>query len=96
RKHRRYLALLERFACSRSHASELENLEEEQLKEILAESLQELPTEDRDLINAKYLQGVAVKDLSVLTGVSDKAIESRLLRIRRQLRERLLKKLRKA
>jgi hypothetical protein len=35
-----------------------------------------------------------VKALSAQTGLTDRAVESRLLRLRRRLRERLLQKLR--
>lgn len=95
RKRRRYLALLQRFAWFRNNAAEGESREEDRLSEVLVESLEELPAEDRNLIDAKYLQGVAVKELSLRIGVSDKAVESRLLRLRRHLRERILKKLQK-
>jgi RNA polymerase sigma-70 factor (ECF subfamily) len=95
RKRRRYLTLLQRFAWFRNAPAEQESREEDRLSEILVESLEELSAEDRNLIDAKYLQGVGVKELSVRIGVSDKAVESRLLRLRRHLRERILKKLQK-
>jgi hypothetical protein len=38
---------------------------------------------DRDLIEAKYFQGVTVRDLAGELGVTEKALESRLLRLRR-------------
>jgi RNA polymerase sigma factor (sigma-70 family) len=57
------------------------------------ETLDELPPEDRRLVEGKYIEGAAVKELSSQTGLTDKAVESRLLRLRRHLRERLLKKL---
>jgi RNA polymerase sigma-70 factor (ECF subfamily) len=94
RKRRRYFALLENFAlCWRNGAESSRAAEESRLTAILAEGLEELPTEDRRLIEGKYLEGAAVKELSELTGLTDKAVESRLLRARRQLREILLKKL---
>jgi len=61
---------------------------------LLEESLGELPPEDRVLLENKYLEGDTVRDLSAVAGVSEKAMESRLLRLRRQLRERILAKLR--
>jgi RNA polymerase sigma-70 factor, ECF subfamily len=94
RKRRRYLALLEKFARGRPGAEAVNGSENDDWRAILAESLEELPPEDRRLMREKYLDGLAVKELSARAGLSDKAVESRLLRLRRQLRERLLKKLR--
>jgi RNA polymerase sigma-70 factor, ECF subfamily len=94
RKRRSYFTLLERLTlrepkvepdASESAASRLNTL--------LNESLNELLPEERSLIEGKYLDGVATKDLSGSTGLTEKAVESRLLRLRRHLRERLLKKL---
>jgi RNA polymerase sigma-70 factor (ECF subfamily) len=94
RKRHRYLAVLERFAFWRNGAGDDGVHDESRLEEMLTESIAELPPDDRRLIEAKYLEGAAVKDLSAATGLTDRAIESRLLRLRRQLREMLLKKLR--
>jgi DNA-directed RNA polymerase specialized sigma24 family protein len=46
------------------------------------------------LIEGKYLDGQTVKELSALTGLTDKAVESRLGRLRRRVRELMLRKLR--
>jgi RNA polymerase sigma factor (sigma-70 family) len=98
RKRRRYFALLERFALrwsQNTHESGVgDNDSLRSLRSILAESLEELPAVDRQLIEGKYLEGEAVKDLSARTGLTDRAVESRLRRLRLHLRERLLKKLR--
>jgi len=94
RKRRRYFTLLQNFALRRRDGAEpWQAPEESRLTAILAESLGELTPEDRRLIEGKYLEGAAVKELSELAGLTDKAVESRLLRARRQLREILLKKL---
>ena len=61
---------------------------------LLEESLDELEPADRLLIENKYLAGETVRELSMLAGLSDKAVESRLLRLRRHLRERIMEKLR--
>jgi RNA polymerase sigma-70 factor, ECF subfamily len=95
RKRRRYLVVLERFAFFWRNGEGDPGLHEEnRLQAMLAESLAELPPDDRRLIEGKYLEGAAVKELSAATGLTDRAVESRLLRLRRQLREMLLKKLR--
>jgi DNA-directed RNA polymerase specialized sigma24 family protein len=50
--------------------------------------------QDRRLLEGKYLDGETVKELAAHTGLTDKAIESRLGRLRRRLRELIIKKLR--
>ena len=94
RKDRRYLALLQNFAIVFARTSiERAGGEEHQLALCLEESLRELPSADRHLLENKYLSGETVRELSTLAGTSEKALESRLLRLRRQLRARILEKL---
>ncbi len=92
RKRFRYFVLLERFALDRN-GDDHPAADENTLRSLLVESMEELPADDRHLIEAKYLQGVAVKTIAPEMGLSDKAVESRLVRLRHQLRECLLKKL---
>lgn len=96
RKRRRYLELLERFAL---HGATQPDppfpSEDNTLEAALEEALAELEPPDRRLIEAKYLEGVTVRELAAQTGLTDKAVESRLLRLRQTLRERILKKLRR-
>jgi RNA polymerase sigma-70 factor, ECF subfamily len=92
RSRRRYVSLLERF--TRSSQPEAPPVgRDDALAEALEESVGELEPADRILIEGKYLEGQTVKELSAREGVSEKAVESRLLRLRRQLREGILKKL---
>jgi RNA polymerase sigma-70 factor (ECF subfamily) len=94
RKQRRYFTLLEKLSLHRSAADEETNDgAESRLQAMLTESLNELLPDERSLVENKYLDGAATKELSLSTGLTEKAVESRLLRLRRQLRERLLKKL---
>jgi RNA polymerase sigma-70 factor (ECF subfamily) len=51
--------------------------------------------EERRLIENKYVAGETVRELSTGAGLSEKALESRLLRLRRHLRARIMEKLRK-
>jgi RNA polymerase sigma-70 factor (ECF subfamily) len=94
RRESRYRVLLEKFF---SHAQTDETLprdgEKTKLNSLLAETLAELAPDERRLVEGKYLDGAAVKELSADTGLTEKAVESRLLRLRRDLRGRLLKKL---
>ncbi len=95
RKQQRYVRLLQAFALRRQFEKEDQTgNEENQLHGLLEESLGELELQDRQLIEGKYLGDATVKELSAKAGLTDRAVESRLLRLRRGLRERLLKKLR--
>jgi RNA polymerase sigma-70 factor (ECF subfamily) len=84
RKQHRYAVLLQRFALHwRDFAAEPSPGESNQLSIILEESLKELDANDRHLIEGKYLEGASVKELSANTSLTEKAVESRLLRLRR-------------
>jgi len=94
RKHRRYFNLLQNFAWRwQNHAHEQIAAEDNRLSLLLQESLEELDPQDRRLLEGKYLNGETVKELSAQTGLTDKAVESRLGRLRRHVRELILKKL---
>jgi RNA polymerase sigma-70 factor (ECF subfamily) len=92
RKHRRYFALLGKFAL-RQPPAETDGGSAD-LTALLDESLGELTPEERQLVEAKYLSGETVADLAARSGLSEKALDSRLLRLRRLLAEKLLRKLR--
>jgi len=94
RKNRRYLNLLQNFALRWRQPPTGEAHDESDLRPLLEESLAEMESPDRRLIEGKYLDGSSVRELSGATGLTAKAVESRLLRLRRELRETLLKKLR--
>ena len=95
RKRHRYLGLLQKFALySQNSAEPSSSSNHPPLGELLEESLEELPILDRNIIEAKYLQGATVRELATDTGLTEKAVESRLLRLRHQVRELILKKLR--
>ncbi len=94
RKRRRYLSLLRDFAAGRREPASDDSVEEERLGALLEESLGELDPEDRRMIEDKYIEGMTIRELSGRAGLTERAVESRLLRLRRGLRERMLKKLR--
>ncbi|MDB6039042.1 MAG: hypothetical protein JWM99_2883 [Verrucomicrobiales bacterium] len=95
RKEQRYLAVLKRFAFGLNGGTAQDfGDDEERLRLIVEESLAELDPRDRCLIQGKYLEDETVNELSGKTGLTERAVESRLLRLRRELRERMLKKLR--
>jgi RNA polymerase sigma-70 factor (ECF subfamily) len=97
RQHRRYFALLQNFALGRGRAArETDGGEESRLGAALEECLEELAPEERQLMENKYVGGETVRELSTAAGLSEKAVESRLLRLRRHLRARIVEKLRKS
>ena len=94
RKQRRYTALLEAFAfCFIRSAQEDRSGEGDRLSIALEECLAELPESERRLLEAKYIEGCSVKELGSETGLTLKAVESRLDRLRRAVRQSILKKI---
>jgi RNA polymerase sigma-70 factor (ECF subfamily) len=93
RKQRRYAFLLERFTRSSQNEGPSTG-PEDSLASALVESFGELASDERLLIQGKYMDGASVKELAVQSGLTVKAVESRLLRLRQQLRQRTLKKFR--
>jgi RNA polymerase sigma factor (sigma-70 family) len=97
RKRRRYIRLLADYARSLlglNSAGPPALEPDEPLREALTRGVAELDSSDRRLIEGKYLRGASVRDLARDTGLTEKAVESRLLRARRQLRATLFRRLR--
>jgi RNA polymerase sigma-70 factor, ECF subfamily len=96
RKQQRYWRLLANYARSflapRATPFE-ERVEEAYWEELVVRGLDELKPEDRALIEGKYFRHASVRELAIETGMTEKAVESRLLRARRVLRESFLQKL---
>jgi RNA polymerase sigma-70 factor (ECF subfamily) len=85
RKQGRYLAFLEKLWLRR-------NIEENPpAASRMTDSIELLPPEDQELLRKKYLDGLSVKELAVTTGRTEKAIESRLSRIRQRIKDNLRK-----
>lgn len=82
RSGRRRLALLEKF----QHREDLKHTHQSHDTEALAEALEDLPPADRDLLTRHYLHGWSQGELATENGVSPKAIESKLGRLRGRLR----------
>ncbi len=96
RKHRRYLAFLERFTRHQLVAGPgLESaVADARLLAALERSLAGLPEEERRLLESKYFAHRPVRDIAADLQTSEKAIESRLVRIRRKLKDALMEQLR--
>ena len=93
RKDRRYSGLLHKYLQGIREEAGAGAAEE--WRDHLETALLELGPEDRSLLQDKYLHGASMAELAAGTGLTAKAVESRLLRLRRDLAERILVKLRK-
>jgi len=96
RKQRRYLARLKEFALGfhRPALAEVAEPAPDDLRGLLQEILSDLSPSDRELIEGKYFRGETVAELAVQNDATEKAIESRLARLRQQLGAQVQRKLR--
>ena len=96
RKQQRYCRLLARYThfwASLGSKGPRDTEIDRQTRALLNESLTDLSSLDRKLVEGKYFHGSSVMELANNERMTEKAVESRLVRARRQLRETLLKKL---
>ncbi len=94
RKHRRQRSLLERLFFREPTPDPLPGDDAEaRLWKLTEAALQSLPPADRELIRRKYFAGESVRDIAAETGTTEKAVESRLVRLRRHLKATLLTRL---
>ena len=84
RKRSRYSAALDRFAGEDASAAE------SHLLDCLRQSVSMLPKEDFALIERKYFEEQSVAQIASTMDTTEKAIESRLGRIRQQLKKQTL------
>lgn len=91
RKRRRYFAFLDRFTQHTDIHHTADNGEaDEHLRALLQRSLGSLPADERQLVESKYLAERSVREIARELQTSEKAVESRLVRIRRKLKDALL------
>ena len=95
RKRRRYFAFLDRFT---RHASvENDGVSdagiEDRLKKLLENQVAALPPGERELIGQKYFARRAVRDIADDLQTTEKAVESKLSRVRKKLKEAVLAEL---
>jgi RNA polymerase sigma-70 factor (ECF subfamily) len=95
RKQTRYRNLLARFfeKLPPDLAPSGDSQSEDLMNSALEAALVAIGEEDRGLIEAKYFEGASVRELSRARQVTEKSVESRLLRIRRRLRDEMNKQL---
>jgi RNA polymerase sigma factor (sigma-70 family) len=90
RKRSRYRAFLERFTGFAQVESESARLEDGQadarLLAALEHSVRRLPPDERDLVERKYFGRESVRAIAAALQISEKAVESRLTRVRLKLK----------
>lgn len=93
RKRTRHRTLLDRFFGQRRtpQAEHVSTTDSPTLLNRLEARLPELSPSNADLIRRKYFLGETSREIAVHLNTTEKAIESRLVRIRRRLRESILK-----
>jgi RNA polymerase sigma-70 factor (ECF subfamily) len=97
RKRRRYLAFLDRFTWhTRAQQTAPDDPDADaKLVTLLEASLGALPLDERRLLEAKYFAGHSVREVAEDLDVSEKAVESRLVRIRHKLKTAMLEGLKR-
>jgi RNA polymerase sigma factor (sigma-70 family) len=97
RKRRRYLAFLDRFTWhARTQQAVPDDPEADaKLVSLLEASLGGLPFDERRLVEAKYFARRSVREIAEDLNLSEEAVESRLVRIRRKLKETLVEGLKR-
>jgi RNA polymerase sigma-70 factor (ECF subfamily) len=95
RKRGRYRAFMDRFS-TQSHiehvAPDAAN-DEGRLDDALQRRLLDLPAEEQDLIRLKYADEMSVAGIAQRIDMTEKAVESWLVRVRRKLKQAVLKDL---
>jgi RNA polymerase sigma-70 factor (ECF subfamily) len=94
RKRRRYLAFLDRFSqhASTAHAAN-DDRADERLRQLLDRHITSLAADERQLVEAKYFAHRSVREIAAEMQLTEKAVESRLTRIRHKLKSTVLAEL---
>jgi RNA polymerase sigma-70 factor (ECF subfamily) len=92
RKRRRYFSFLEKFTrYQETDFATMNNGEaDEQLHAALESELTALPADERQLVEQKYLLHQSVREIADEQQTTEKAVESRLSRVRRKLKTAVL------
>lgn len=92
RKRRRYLAFLDRFTqhAHVEHAAQGDDQPDAKLLALLGRGVAGLPPDERALVERKYFMRQSVREIAAELQTSEKAIESRLVRIRRKIKDTML------
>jgi RNA polymerase sigma-70 factor (ECF subfamily) len=95
RKRRRYLAFLDRFMQHSTEQSIARNSDDadDRLRLLLENNLSFLPFDEQQLVEWKYLARRSVRDIADELQTTEKAVESKLSRVRRKLKDIVLAEL---
>lgn len=94
RKHRRYLAFLDRFSKhTAENASPNDSGGDERLRQLLERHIAALSDDERQLVEAKYFARRSVRQIAAEFQTTEKTIESRLTRVRQKLKHTVLAEL---
>ena len=94
RKRKRFLAILASLVqLQQVDVSPPDGDADARLWALLEDNLAALPSDDRELIERKYFAGESVKEIACATAATEKAVESRLGRVRRKLKDLILAQL---
>lgn len=96
KKHRRYFSFLSRFTRQADVEHEAQqNPDGDPLNTLLEQHVALLPPDEQKLIEEKYFEHRAVRDIARDLQTTEKAVESKLSRIRRKLKEAVLAEMKK-
>jgi RNA polymerase sigma-70 factor (ECF subfamily) len=84
----------QRFVPLEERLAQLDRDSPNQLSELLRDALTLLTSEERELLQAAYVDERPLRELADASDQTCKAVQSRLARLRRKLKEQLLKNLR--
>ena len=92
RKRRRYFSFLDRFTRHAVLESELrnDNPADERLRRLLAHQVALLPQNEQRLVEQKYSAHRSVREIADELQTTEKAVESRLSRVRKKLKDAVL------
>lgn len=95
RKRRRYFAVMEKFARhQKTGVVPMSNGEaDEQLHALLEKQLNALQDDERQLVEQKYLLRQSVREIAGEQQTTEKAVESKLSRVRRKLKDAVVAEL---
>ena len=93
RRSSRFHGFLTKFKTERTPPPPTPANPDSQLSALLESGLSPLPSDERELLTQKYIDGRSVRDIAAAHATTEKAIESRLSRTREKLRAIVLKNL---
>jgi RNA polymerase sigma-70 factor (ECF subfamily) len=95
RKRRRYVSLLDRFTrhAEIERGGRNDDHADDRLRILLVRQVAGLPADEQKLVEQKYFARRTVRDIAGESQTTEKAVESKLSRIRRKLKDALLTEL---